>query len=519
MFERLRWFGLVALVLGAGEFAHLWGAGLRGTPDTASYLDGARHLADGLGFTISLVEPGSDSLRPIANFAPLFSGLMVPGIWAGLADRESAALVLALSYVAYGVGTYLLLIAIAGARWWPAALAAAVMLLLMPSTLSGLEDLLSDLTSAAFAVGTLFLATSLVTRRHAPGPAWLALGLALGALLLTRWAALYFVLPLAAGVALALSREHPPARRLGTAAWLLGGAGAVALPWLLRNRVLTGDVMGRRSFGFDGSQPGHALEGLAAVFLEAREWIAELPFLSLAYPALVLAAVALLAALFWTGRGWRDPALRLLLVTGGGYAALLTISASVSPIDPVSRPRFWLPVVPIALAIALGTLARSRPEAPLRPAAELTTLLAAVGSGALFLGSAMARFEPEREPFGYLDPVWRQSIPVRYALDRAPDCALFSNNPYVLIALGDVGRIHMLPVATEDLLPLLRAGERVCIVFIRRGATTSMARGNRQQAALISSLADEGWIRRVAADEVGALWVSSYSPLLPGAAP
>src|SRR6185369_12967631 len=125
--------GLIMLVVVATAIVWIWAPAGDATSDSASYLDGARHLAAGGGFVSSQVRIGATAPRPIVDFPPGFSLLMVPGIRAGLDVQHSAAVVLGVSYVAYCVATYLLLLAASGGRWPPLALLFVAVLMLSPS--------------------------------------------------------------------------------------------------------------------------------------------------------------------------------------------------------------------------------------------------------------------------------------------------------------------------------------------------------------------------------------------------
>jgi hypothetical protein len=499
---RWGWLGL-GLVLGAaGGVVYVWVPGQAATPDSASYLEGARHLAAGRGFSTAWVEPGAAAPRPIATFAPGFSLALAAGLRAGASEGASAAWVLGLSYVVYAAGTFLLAVLAAGWDLWALALLATAFALLHPGALLALDRILSDLPFAAWSVLGCCLALRLVAQRE-PHARWAALlGLWLGTGVLVRWAGMHFLVTtlMAVGVTRAArGRGH----WLREPAWMALAAAPVVVAWLARNRVRAGSWTGGREIAL--GEPLAVLRdagsGLGAGLVEAPAgW-------GVALAALLLLA-AVVALLRRDRRSPRAPAELFLAVTALGYAGLLVGSSVLHRVDSLASTRFWLPLWPLlgALAVCAVPAARGRARGLAACGVALLLLLPA-GRFGVALARALERAD---EGAIYLSPVIVGSTVLREAR-AARGCAVLSNNPAALLASASFPSLHRLPRSRAELVRALDDEGSVCIVYFTMSDTRSVEASRPDHRRLIEALAEEGRIRRVARDPVGEFWVSAGS--------
>jgi 4-amino-4-deoxy-L-arabinose transferase-like glycosyltransferase len=326
--------GVILLVIASTAVVWIWDPAGRASSDSASYLDGARHLAAARGFVSSQVRIDATVPRPIVDFPPGFSLLMVPGIWAGLDVQRSAAVVVGVSYVTYGVATYLLLLAASGGRWPRLALLFVAVLMLSPGVLLMLDTIGSDLPGAAFAMTAAYLGFRLLTRPTPEVRRSVGIGILLACAFLTRWSALYLIIPFALGMFLASPSRWSRRQRWRCALLVLLVPLATAGPWIVRNYLTTRTLFGYRRIRFVDplAVAGDALSGLGVGPLAG-------PADSLAWARLGVTALLVLLTLFVLAhrRVWRHAPVRLALVLALGYGALLVLSASTSPIDPCAR--------------------------------------------------------------------------------------------------------------------------------------------------------------------------------------
>jgi hypothetical protein len=488
----------------------LWGPADRATPDSSFYLDGARHLATGRGYATALAPLDHREPQPISMFAPGFSALMAPAIRAGASPRDSAAQVLAVSFVGYAAASYLLLIAAAGPRWWLAALLATGTLIFHPELLLALDNVLSDLPSAALATISVWLALLFARQREPRRGAAVGIGFVLGLPFLMRWASLCLLVPVAAGIFVSPPEPADWRVRLRRLGWLALGSLLAVAPWLLRNLVAAGNPMGPRRAELASPFTGatEALQALASGFVEARRGLGGGAVAAPAYTLAAFAALALFAVLFARGRAWRNPTVRLLCVAGAGYVVLMILVASLSSVDPLSRGRFWLPVWPIACASVLATLAGAERSGWTRRATAVVMLLALAFTAFGF----QQRFRRELPRAGadqvYLAQPWRDSRATRRAVEISRECALVTNNPAALLIHNEVERVHRLPITWDDAMDLFRSRRPLCVVFYTRPGSAGANRGRKFQRDALNAARRNGRLKLREKDAVAELWVS-----------
>jgi hypothetical protein len=498
--------GVIVLLIASLAVVWIWVPGGRATSDTPSYLEGARHLAVGDGFVTSHVRSGASAPRRIVDFPLGFSLLMLPGIWAGLDAAQSGAAVVAMAYVAYGLATYLLLLAASGARWPGLTLLLVAALLLSPGVLLMLDTIASDLPGAALAIAAAGLGFRLIAR-PAPTPgAGIAIGVLFGCALLTRWSALYLVIPFALGMFLSAPPAWRHRQRWRAALVVLLVPLAMAGPWILRNHLATRTLFGYRRIRFADplAVAADALHGLFRGTLDTAGALGRLQLgVTTALAALTLFALARRGA-------WRNGAVRLALVSGLGYGTLLVLSAATSPIDSLRAPRFWLPAWPLLAALVLATAshlaAKERSGSGLRLALALLATVGGYQFGREFLdGSATA--DSRR---GLRADSLATSSAMAY-VRRHDRVMLLCNDPRVVLANRAAALVHELPPSPEDVEPLLRRAPVAILLFT---ATASPVIDGRlpAQRQMLRQLERDGLLLRRGADAASELWLSRSAP-------
>ena len=195
--------GMIALVL-----VQRWGVGT--TTDSTYYIDGARHLAAGDGYSHDL---GIDEIRPITQWPPLFSCVLAMGALLGIDPLDGA---LWLNSSLLGVNIFLLGWAVhrhASAARWTSILASFVILTSGPVVVAHSLAWSEPLFLTWSILGALWLASSLSSENR-----WrlIAAAMAFGAASMTRYIGIALIT--GALFAIMLHPGRPLARRLKNAA-------------------------------------------------------------------------------------------------------------------------------------------------------------------------------------------------------------------------------------------------------------------------------------------------------------
>ncbi len=501
-----RWTGLLLVAATAAWVAWAWVPAGRATSDSAYYLDGARHLADGRGYRTSHVKMTSAQLQPIVDFGPGLSLLMAAGIQTGLDARRSAAVILAASYVLYAVAFYSLLLQVASGASWPLVLLLTGVLLVHPGVLLLLDTVGSDLPAAALWLCAVSLIVRLVRRTEPDRTSIAAAALCMSLALLIRWSMLYALVALCGAMLISLPRAWRLRLRFRATAVLLLLPLCALAPCLLRNYVTTRTWFGYRRIVLDNPLrvAAEALTGLGSGFwadlgggFELARWIVTVLFL------------ALLIFVFTSRRCWRYAPVRLMLVSSGGFVILLVLSASVSPIDTLSAPRYWLPVWPLLGAAALGSLTGlgGRDWASTAAASVFGAQLSLTGYG--FAVDFLRELPEAHSGSGFFKESQAQSAPIRFlAQHGVADRTFFSNDPRVVLMYEGVGRIHDLPESARDLRPILDSGD-VCILLFTETMTSRIEARLPAHRRVLETLHRQRLLRRVDADQAGEVWLST----------
>ena len=294
-------------------------------------------------------------------------------------------------------------------------------------------------------------------------------------------------------------------------AWIALVPALGVTPWLLRNLVRTGTLMGARPFSlFDPYLLGtSALQGAFAGFFESRDLLGPETLACFAYTWLAFIGAALWFWLFVRSRAWEQPVVRVSLVALLGYALLLALSASFQTIDPLFMTRFWLPTWPLLWALVIATLARTTAPPALRWAIGASLLVPGLVSLALF-SSHIKHSLPEADAGQvFLAEPWiRSANVIADALDANPGCSVVSNDPRALLIHRALPRVQRLPKTAPELQPLLGAEGGVCIVFFNVGPPSVEKRRARERR-MLDRFERERRIRRIGGDPIAEIWTSS----------
>ncbi len=491
----LPYLGIAALACAVALSLH---PAQSGRPDSATYLNAAVHLAHGHGYVTSTVAMGGTSPSPITLFPPGFSALMLPFLAFGMAPLAAAAWAQVASFVLFALAASWLLSNVTesplGALW-------ALPLVFAPGLLSELDFLLSDVLGAALAV----LGAALLVRTDKPC-LWsrLALGAVLGLSILTRWALAFSVLAIALAALVTWNRALPFKRRVALL-WPLAVVPALfVVPLFLRNLLVGGGLMGRRPL-----VSNDFWEQLLDAFAGLVESLLGTPLH--AGPVLALLLLALAIVPFVVPRlaaAWRA---RALIIVTLGYFALMTVIGTVQHFDPLSGPRFWLPLPPVIVGALVAVLAALPHEHRVRTVA-LSGFALAFG----VLGVVWARDYTREVPradkrHGYLEGKVGRSALGRDALRMAAahDCRLASNVPRRLIPDAGIELVGTFTKKTEPTERALEKHGKHCLVFFTQDLPGSPRKALRENRAFLKALREAQRAERVTTDSSAELWVLS----------
>jgi hypothetical protein len=229
----------------------------------------------------------------------------------------------------------------------------------------------------------------------------------------------------------------------------------------------------------------------------------------------------LYAGVFIHRQAWHVRAIRFLLVAAGAYIALMFLTGTLQDPPPaiLTAARYWLPAWPILAAIVLGTLARVDLRRWVRAVLAIALLVPASVTAGQFSRSFSGKLPGAKLESEYLEESWRESLPVRFILNRRPSCTIVSNNPPLLIIHGDFGLVHRLPTSIDAIFPLvglLTSRSPVCIIYFTKMKAPSV-RGYREfHRAVLERLERAELIELVGRDEISELWMSRGEQPPPG---
>jgi hypothetical protein len=482
--------GLALFVFSVAIAIH-WRPGTIGHHDSAYYLDGARHLAQGAGFVSAESDLNGRKL-PIANWPPGFSLLMVPGLWLGFSVHASAAFVLGASYVVLLLSTYALLLVCTRSDHWPFALASCLVFGLTPSLLDMLNRLLSDLPMSAVLV--LSLAFSVALLRALPSLkrgyvySVLLAGL-LAAVVLIRWAAMFAVFGVMAAFLVYVPLRTWRKLWKEVVAFTAVGGGLVG-GWMLRNWLLTGEIMGQRNV--QSTDPTihleRALSGVLLWATDVRDFCGAKSGAWFSY-RLLLGSMVVLGVLALGSKKMKvDSALgiRVLILTAVAYFFGMIFSASNHAFNSLLHPRYWIFVwaALLCLAFTLSASASGWLKWPLRGVFSLSLLL--------YFWVGVGQYLERHEAALALQRT--RAAPVQEVAEEMSKrkCQIVSNDNRVLMVTHGYDQLFRFPSSKNQLRELSTRGS-ICVVWVRPEGDSRL-RVAKKQRLLLHFAEKKEWI-------------------------
>jgi hypothetical protein len=364
--SRTVWAAVAVLAIGAGALSLVATRdGISATTDSTYYVSGARHLADGKGYT----DFGG---KAITGYAPGMSMLLASGALTGVDPVEGARVLNAVSFGALVVLGFVL-----GRRHLRESTAlwvAAVITVSMP-----LLEVYSTLWSEpVFCVLVVAYVLSLESATSAPSMARLCTtGLLAGIAFFVRYPGMVLV-PI--GVIVLAATGRCDGRRVLLTRVGLFGAMSAAIPVAVVVRNLSADntVFAERSHS-----TATARSILHNGFMTVRGWAvagASLPAAFATVALLMVISLVLFGAV--RARPAKTSKCLPLLVFVGGYIVFLVASEVATKIDPIST-RLLSPIYAptlVLVAVALEALAQT--------SARWIAAVVAISAGIWLLGAA-----------------------------------------------------------------------------------------------------------------------------------
>jgi hypothetical protein len=421
---------LLALIAAAGVGVVLWltrhGTGLDG--DSFQYLEGARNIVEGHGYSC----PSGEITLPITNWPPLFSCLLAAGSFFGVEPWTAARW---LNAFLVGVNIFLTgYIALRQAKpHWIAALCVAVFLLgswqfLLLHSLAMSEPLF--LTLSLF--GILFLL------RYCEAPSWRGLLLAASFFALSLLTRLFAIPLLAAGILCVLFSRGGLRTRLLHAVVFGIASSSLFFCFLLRNQIVTGRIF--------GSMPRAAVispevvHNLLSIF-PLWSWPVWIGF-SWLTKVVVFSGSAGLLVVFLAAAGQPRPSLArdglsLTHVLGlflGGYLLFyftVALPAAYSIGEWGTMNRYLSPMIPLLMLLFAHVLGQSPAGRRWRIASAVFGIMTTLGC--LKIGLAWVRGVERDGGIAYSKKMWRESETLRFIRGVPPGKKLYSNEPLMVL--------------------------------------------------------------------------------------
>lgn len=431
-----------------------YGAGLKG--DAIGLIAMARNLLAGEGLTYI-------SGRAQTNWPPFYPLLLAAG---GLGGIDPLHLAGPLNAAIFGLTVFVVgrhldrrLRSRVPVVW--AALAVALSVPLATRAWTAM----SEPTFILLAAAALMQADRFLTEGRTPA----LLGAAVcGSLaFLTRYAGV--AVPLAVGLALLCQPRAPFRQRVGRAAVVALAAAVPMALWLLRNYLVTGQLIKQVA---DLRPP---ILSVPAALDGARGTLWEWAYLDFLPPAVTWALLALAAAaLLPVGlaaagpRRERAPCAWPVVLVFGGFTLLylVVLIASITTLPHPWQSRFLAPVYVPLLAIAafaldwlLGAPRRRNTAAARLPGAVLMVVLALWTAGQVVRGGLEIRRLNSGQPYlSYRSQPWADSATVRQLRENPIGGTVYSNVRNVAYLHSDgTGTYHRLPVRWTQLRELVAA--------------------------------------------------------------
>lgn len=341
------------------------------SPDSYSYLEAARNLLAGQGFTSSILFVGSPPIdpAPLVTWPPVYPLAIAAVSIFGIEVDIAARLVAIFSFA--GTATLIWLI---GKRIYgssAAATVAAVLMLVWPATLEVAGMAWSEYPFIFLVLLATWLALKTAAWDRNRNLAAIGIGLLLAMAVLARYLGVVMLPVFGLALFFVLWRDWPLRSRTIAGAALCAAAVIPVLAWLARNWAATGTVTGPRQATVDEGLQYHATYALKTLVVDAVELggrlliVPELLGLRLVFLAGVLGIAAVLIVLVAArqlGSTQRIAATLapgrnqvFLLLLAGGYLATTVAIRSFITVDPLNT-RLLAPAYPFLILAGLGII-------------------------------------------------------------------------------------------------------------------------------------------------------------------
>lgn len=395
-----------------------YGPGL--SPDAATYIAGARHLAVGEGY----VGYAGD---PVVRFPPAYSAAVALALTLGF-DEIAAAGWLNVVFAAIAVLLSAYVISDVVETKTVRLLSFGLLVFSVP-----LLQVSTFVLSEAFFI-LLSVACLVMLTRNSSGYVVVA-GILSGLATATRYIGVTVVATAAVWIWLANRGA-----RFSRTMWFLGSAGLVVIPVIVRNLLLAG-------FGDHSSPANSLLTNMKVLVRSSERWF--LPeMVPPALGAMILAPVA--AYLLWRSikqRVWNQIPLSYVgpfaLFVGIYLPTLLALELLINIDPPTVRflAPIYLPVVIVGSA-GLDALVRAQHSQPIHRTATVLAVSLLLGGAALSIINSITA-DLVNGPGGYVSPEWRRSelvslINAQRGGWEEPFEEIYSNDPWAAYLLNNL---------------------------------------------------------------------------------
>ncbi len=425
----------LAFLAGAGLLLVLLATsqGVGVSPDSTLYVDAARSVLQGHGFTAHIFD-GAGGAQPLTYHPPLFPALLALFGLVGFEPLASARWLNMLCFAAnIGLVGWTIRSVTTSSRWMSlggAFLMMANVDMVEIHSMAWTEPLFMFLSLAGVACLARYLEEGhrcyLMMAAGITALAWL-----------DRYPGIVLV---ATGVVGLLSGLRPPKRRaLQDASIFTAIAALPMIGWLARNAYVTGSATGR-SFVVHPLSAAEIVSGIGGVL----QWI--IPPVPAGTPEYLRGAVALIVLGIVTSIRlmqrwpWQDAVLvrptghptlpYLLILFIGMYITFLLVSISFFDANTVLNQRMLSPIFPAGVIVATWALSRLVAGAKQRRRAAALVLALWSIVIAMYLGRSISWVHTIRPTgLGYTSRAWQGSTVVGYINSLPQDIVIFSNVP------------------------------------------------------------------------------------------
>ncbi|MFC1662980.1 ArnT family glycosyltransferase [Patescibacteria group bacterium] len=311
------------------------------TSDSITYIDAARHMADGLGYRTSLLSFSDGGSNPSLTLWPPFYAMTITPLISANIDPIYAGRII--SALAYGLLIIVIGLWIRSSKGPLMGVVAATILLTLPALIDTATTVLSESLYTLVFIISVWLGW--IAIKHNRLTWWFIFGLVIGLSALTKYLSIVLValIPIAA---LILAKRNKNYRSVIKPTLIgLAGAALFILPLLMRN-VMLGQPLGGGERLVSTvpflSNIGDTVKTLAADFSSSLLWI-----------AISISTLLALIIIIWRRkflRSWKK--ISWPLIAAATYTIGLIVIRSVVHVDRIYT-RYLMPIYPLIIFIVI----------------------------------------------------------------------------------------------------------------------------------------------------------------------